>query len=180
MRKSKHFGESSFSKLVLGLGRHDDPKVCRYCQRKGHWKIDCLALKAKGKYSGGPQIKPAALAAPFGSPVQLVVQTEGASETGCPDVCELKSKGDYSAFISEGYVSLSEEEAVPITILRDTGALDSYVREAVLPFSLDSNTGDFILMRGMSMNIIPVPVHRMKLVWFGLWRGVGGEEGGPS
>lgn len=164
VRKGKHLGDSRLSKLALSSGRHDDPKVCCYCQRKGHWKNDCPALKAMGKFSGGAQIKPAALAAPFGSPAQLVVQTEGASDNRCPDDWELKSKGDYSAFISEGYVSLSEEEAVPITILRDTGALDSYVHEAVFRFSLDSNTSNFILMQGMGMNIIPVPLHTMKLV----------------
>uniref|UniRef100_A0AAV2M874 G-protein coupled receptors family 1 profile domain-containing protein n=1 Tax=Knipowitschia caucasica TaxID=637954 RepID=A0AAV2M874_KNICA len=52
---------------------------------------------------------------------------------------------------------------VPIRILRDTGAYDSFVVGSVLPFSAETATGDFILSRGMGMTVLPIPLHRMKL-----------------
>lgn len=34
---------------------------------------------------------------------------------------------------------------------------------SVLPFSQSSDTGDYILMRGMSLDLVPVPVHKLQL-----------------
>ncbi len=48
----------------------------------------------------------------------------------------------YAPFITEGYVSLiGSTEKVPIRILRDTGASESFILESVLPFSQETDTG---------------------------------------
>lgn len=63
-----------------------------------------------------------------------------------------------------GFVSLvGSEEKVPVKILRDSGALDSFIVASVLPFSVDTATGDFVLVKGMGLNVFPVPVDRVVL-----------------
>ena len=152
-------GDSTLVKGEQGSGKQDDPNVCHYCHQSGHWKKDCVALKAREMLTGA-QIKPAALAASVIPSPQLMVKT-----TGCD------FKGEYAAFLSEGYVALPGKRAVRVNILRDTGALHTFIRQDVLPFSSASETGDFIFMQGMGMRIIPVPLHSMNIVC-GL---VGGE-----
>lgn len=66
--------------------------------------------------------------------------------------------------MSEGVVSLvGSEEKVPVNILRDSGALDSFIVASVLPFSTDTATGDSVLVKGMGLNVFPVPLHRVVL-----------------
>ena len=66
--------------------------------------------------------------------------------------------------MSEGVVSLvGSEEKVPVKILRDSGALDSFIVASVLPFSTDTATGDSVLEKGMGLNVFPVPLHRAVL-----------------
>lgn len=103
------------------------------------------------------------------SSAQLALQTERHSDALCPTVCESESKefenkGDYLVFISDGYVSFPGKKELAVKILKDTGALHAFVCESIPSFFSDTNTGDFILMRGMGRTIIPVPVHRMELV----------------
>ena len=141
----KHFvaqGVSDYAQGEPSSSKQDDLDTCHYCHSKGHWKMHCPAIKTKEKLSGAAQIKPVALAAPV---VPL-------------------NKAVYSAFISKGYVSLPGGKAVAVNILRDTGALQTYIRQAVIPFSSVSDTGDFMLMRGMGMKIVPVSLHRLRLV----------------
>ena len=116
-------------------------------------------LLLKLKFSSSRQVKPAALAASVAS-AQMAFQAHSPSDDLGP-VDESKSE-DFSAFISDVYVSLFWEN-VAVKILRDTVSKHSFVCESVLPFSSVSNTGNLILMRGMSMSIIPVPVHKMEL-----------------
>ncbi len=52
---------------------------------------------------------------------------------------------------------------VPIEILRDTGAVDSFILESILPFSSQSETGESMLVRGMGLNILSVPLQKVKL-----------------
>ena len=52
---------------------------------------------------------------------------------------------------------------VPVTILRDTGAYDSYMTESVLPLSAETDSGDPILSRGMGLTVLPVPLHKVVL-----------------
>uniref|UniRef100_A0A3P8WEH2 Gypsy retrotransposon integrase-like protein 1 n=1 Tax=Cynoglossus semilaevis TaxID=244447 RepID=A0A3P8WEH2_CYNSE len=160
VRTSKSFllhGESGSSRFDRGWKKGDPSKNCNYCQRKGHWKNDCPVLKRKSKFLGNAQVKPAALAASAQKKIQI-----HSSNDLCP-VAESNEDDDFSAFISDGYVSLCGEK-VPIKILRDTGAKHSFICESVLPFSSYSDTRNFILMRGMGMTMVPVPVHKMELV----------------
>ena len=127
--------------------------TCNYCKGNGHWKSDCPHLKSKHKFPNA-QIKPAALVRSL-SPV-AVEQVEHMQQ---------KSMKEYEPFISDGFVSLlGSDERVPVKILRDTGAVDSFVRKSVLPFSSDTDTGDVVLVRGMGMVVFSAPLHNFALV----------------
>ena len=52
---------------------------------------------------------------------------------------------------------------MPVRILRDTGAAQSFLLEGVVPLSDNTNTGTQVLVRGIEMGFIEVPLHRIKL-----------------
>lgn len=52
---------------------------------------------------------------------------------------------------------------VPVKVLRDTGATDSFIRASVLPFSGKSDTGACIIVRGVSLVPLSVPLHKVFL-----------------
>ncbi len=113
--------------------------------------MDCLVLKIKNKHAEINTFKPAAMA----NAVHL-------GET------EINISNDYlstyAPFITEGRVSLLDGSVeVPIKILRDTGAVDSFILESILPFSSQSETGENMLVRGMGLNTLSVPLHKVKL-----------------
>lgn len=67
-------------------------------------------------------------------------------------------------FIRDGFVSLvGSDVKVPVKILRDTAAYDSFLVDSVLPLSSSSDTGDVILSRGIGMTVLPVLLHKVVL-----------------
>ncbi len=70
----------------------------------------------------------------------------------------------YTPFVTEGLVTLvGDEEEDPIKILRDTGAIDSFILESILPFSPQSYIGENVLIRGIGLNTLSVPLHKVKI-----------------
>ena len=70
----------------------------------------------------------------------------------------------YAPFVSDGFVSLvGDSRRVPVKILRDTGASESLIRQAVLTFSPASDTGSAVMIRGVGLHSFPVPLHRIEL-----------------
>ena len=84
-----------------------------------------------------------------------------------------------------GMVSLSEGQAVPVRILRDSGADVSLISDKVLPFSADSGTGDSVLIVGIGLHTITAPLHTVHLdselvkgeVLMGVVSGIPGKDG---
>lgn len=151
-----HFGKSEH--VTRNQSQRDFSRICNYCKGRGHWKVDCPKANAKRGNSGG-QANSAACAVSV-EPVPVVFPFQQV-ELGEP--CRLE-KPDFSAFVSDSCVSLvGSNITVPIKILRDTAAHDSYILSSVLPFSDESDTGDFVLMRGMGLNVVPVPLHSVIL-----------------
>lgn len=67
-------------------------------------------------------------------------------------------------FITYGHVSMiGTEIKIPVTILRDTGASESFILQDVLPFSFLSDTGTSVLVRGIGLDVMSVPLHRVML-----------------
>ncbi|CAM4713069.1 unnamed protein product [Leuciscus chuanchicus] len=54
-------------------------------------------------------------------------------------------------------------EKVAVKILRDTGSSESFILESVLPFSTESHTGSSLLIRGIGLNTLSVPLHKVDL-----------------
>ena len=56
------------------------------------------------------------------------------------------------------------KEKVPVRILRDTGATESFILASVLPFSFQTYTGNNVLLRGIGLNVLSVPLHKVVLM----------------
>lgn len=155
-----HFCGASFQRPQQKFGSRGlkapvDANTCRYCLVEGHWKKDCPLLKSKK--SG--QVKPAVMTV-------SVTASDHQGEFFQPLV-EFDSQSshcDFSAFISDGVVSLKDgDQNVSIKILRDTGALDDFILEYVLPFSKESDTGRCVMVRGMGLVPFSSPLHEVTL-----------------
>ncbi len=133
----------------------DNYDVCNYCHEQGHWNVDCAVLKAKTK-GMKTNFRPVAFAA--------TVKTDCVYEVCSAPICEADVLAAYAPFIREGSVSLvGGGVKTPLKILRDTGAYNSSIVSSVLPFSGDTDTGDFVLSRGMGLSVFPAPLHKMVL-----------------
>lgn len=70
----------------------------------------------------------------------------------------------FTPFVTEGSVRLVDSTTiVPIKILRDTGSSETFVLESALPFSVNSYTGGNVLIKGIGLNVMSVPLHRIVL-----------------
>lgn len=126
-------------------GRSGGSDACHHCHGVGHWKDKCPLLKNKSR----------------GSPAMLCVE-----ELGQKLVVPVQSSGcsGFEPFIMSARVSLvGRSDSVQIKVLRDTGAKHSFIVESVLPFSSESQAGDFIVMRGMELGYVSVPRHHVAL-----------------
>ncbi|XP_049904288.1 uncharacterized protein LOC126392736 [Epinephelus moara] len=140
--------------ILHGLSRSSTlQKNFHFCKGRGHWKADCPKANARRGNSGGQ-----------GTSGVCAVSVEPVSVVSPPQQLKDREKPDFSAFMSDGYVSLvGGNTTVPAKILRDTAAHDSYILSSVLPFSENTETGDFVLMWGMGLIVEPVPLHSLIL-----------------
>ncbi len=135
--------------------------VCFYCKKPGHKISDCLILKKKERLS-----KPVALV--FTSPFTIDTRDEkdrhlSSSSDKSVDQC-ITSSVDYTPFITGGNVSLpGSNETVPVRLLRDTGAAQSFLLEGILPLTSETATGTHVLVRGFEMGFVEVHLHRIHL-----------------
>ncbi len=89
----------------------------------------------------------------------LVICNNGCSNKNCegdfnglqkitPSVSKDCNEIDYAPFITDGLVTLPDQQSgVPVRILRDTGAAQSFLLAGVLPLSEQSATGTHVLVR---------------------------------
>ncbi|XP_056434939.1 uncharacterized protein LOC130372804 [Gadus chalcogrammus] len=142
--------QSHQSSGVDRSSRSDADQGCRYCHATGHSKWTCPVLKVKSKERFF-EVKPDMLAvSPSDSSVDSL-QPTGVNSS-------------YAPFVSSGFVSLKDgDDLVPVKILRDTGASESFIMESVLPFSPTSSSGRSLLVRGIDLTTFEVPLHRVKL-----------------
>lgn len=143
--------------------------VCNYCHEKGHWKSDCPVLKSKSR-TVGKYTKPVALSVPVKHiPVvseQVIdpVKPENFVSEQVIGTVKPENFAGFEAFVSDGFVALQGSDCkVPVKILRDTGARDSFILASVLPFSPDSDTGECVLVQGMGLVTLCAPLHKATL-----------------
>uniref|UniRef100_A0AAY4D6X3 CCHC-type domain-containing protein n=1 Tax=Denticeps clupeoides TaxID=299321 RepID=A0AAY4D6X3_9TELE len=123
-----------------------DGRACFYCHETGHLIAKCPKLLKK---HGSP---------PKSSPKGVgFVQ----SAVSVPTIVDPV----YEPFVLAGTVSAAagNSSAVPVRILRDTGAAQSFVLANVWPFSDDTFCGSYVLVRGIELGIVKVPLHVLNL-----------------
>ena len=106
----------------VNWGPKDSP-VCFFCEKKGHIVANCYALRD----------------------VKKSVKSVALVSTSKPG--SLKSELDvFAPFLMEGMVSLpGKNNRVPVTILRDTAASQSFMVRGVLPLAEESAVGYIIV-----------------------------------
>ena len=120
--------------------------VCLYCKQKGLIIAECWELEKKKTRA---------------NPVSMIC---GKSENPAPAVGSSKEE-EKNPFISGGYVSISKGgHAVPIWILRDTGATQSLFAKGIHSTFIRSNcTGTHALIQWVELGIVSVPMHMVYL-----------------
>ena len=105
----------------------------------------------QGSSAGQPKGACCAVSLPSGPAVSVTDQSESVPAAFLP-------------FISDGYVSLvGGSSKVPVKILRDTAAFDSFIQASVIPFSNESHTGCWVPVVGMEMKVLQLPLHKVVL-----------------
>lgn len=71
----------------------------------------------------------------------------------------------YEPLVLQGLVSLSgeKENQISVNILRDAGPTQSFTLELVLPFSLQTTCGTYVLIQGIDLVVSRVPLHTIHL-----------------
>ena len=178
-------GQSVTGQVHSSPSESDVENKCHYCLKGGHWKRECPLLE--GREDKGPNshkwdaVKGVGCAAPvrqsFRTEKSVQVNiTVPAGGSGCEvpgpsglgqcvaEAADGHVGEGYGPFITDGFVSLvGSAEKTPVKILRDTGATETFVAECVLPFSVQSSTGESVLVQGMGMQTMSVPLHKVVL-----------------
>ena len=132
-------------------GREDrgtrERPVCYYCKKPGHLIASCYALQ------GDRQPTKTVVCAQTVRPKPKVTPESRDSEL---DV--------YAPFLMGGEVSLTQGGSkVPVTILRDTAASQSFILSDVLPLSRASGVDSSVIVRGFGMQRMGSPLHTIYL-----------------
>ncbi|XP_071059089.1 uncharacterized protein [Pseudochaenichthys georgianus] len=124
----------------VNSGSTDRP-VCHYCKKRGHIVANCYVLRYENKH----------------------VKTVALMSTSKPGSLKSELKV-FAPFLMKGMVSLpGKNNRVPVTILRDTAASQSFMMRGVLPLSKESAVGSGVLVRGFGMQCVGSPLHNIHL-----------------
>ncbi|XP_058610941.1 uncharacterized protein LOC131526610 [Onychostoma macrolepis] len=138
---------NSSSRPKPAIVRVKEDRECFYCHKPGHLIADCVVLKRKQS--------------------NYVHKSAGFVKVVDPVKIEHSDKPDpsYVPFLLEGLISVtgSSEEQICIKMLRDTGAMQSFISADVLPFSEQTYCGSNVLVQGIEMGFVQVPLHQVHL-----------------
>ncbi len=98
----------------------------------------------------------------------MAVKPKSVANIVCEPMVNVESQSfsDVSALLLlySREVAISPDSTVrSISILRDTGAAQSFILEGALPFSNETYTGTDVLVRGIELSCIRVPLHTVFL-----------------
>lgn len=121
------------------------------CKKPGHVIANCHALSKKQKVA-----KCHRLGLMVSAPCQLPSEENGSS----PSIKDSDEHDSFAPFCIDGSVAISEsEKPVPIRIVRDTGAAQSWLLGRVLPLSEKTATDCSALVQGCGMTWLLAPLH---------------------
>ncbi|XP_071954190.1 uncharacterized protein [Antedon mediterranea] len=133
--------------------RWDKPKVltCYHCKKPGHVMSQCYFLK---RNSSNKSFLPVGCAT-------LKGDTNNISKVNKQIECN-KTNENFAPFMSEARVSLKGDDCFKrIRVMRDTCCAQSMMLEGALSFGKSSSTSMTALIRGVGMNVINVPLHKV-------------------
>ncbi len=135
------------SRLKSNSTKIREDRECFYCRKSGHVIADCLALKPKQQGTGTKNIA-------FVKTVDIIDA----------ESCE-KLDASYQPFLTEGLVSVDDTltNQVKVTMLRDTGAQQSFIMTDALPGPEKTFCGSHVLVRGIEMGTVKVPEGVVKV-----------------
>ncbi|KAK0147815.1 hypothetical protein N1851_012505 [Merluccius polli] len=130
--------------------RFKDQRFCGHCKRRGHVIANCFQLKRRNSSQSTS----------FHENANCVTSLPPTSRK------DEKISQTFAPFITDAFVALpgAPEIRVPIKVLRDTAASQSFVLEGVLPFDNSSYTGENVLVQGFEMGFANVPLHEVSLI----------------
>ncbi|XP_026021698.1 uncharacterized protein LOC113021315 isoform X1 [Astatotilapia calliptera] len=132
---------------------------CFYCREPGHLIAGCPALRRKEQRKGSKN--------PAGVGLIKVVPLPKSHSTLTRDLhhADVEIEPRFEPFITKGFVSVTGEERdkVPVTILRDTGAHQSFMLDSVLPLSDKTACDSDVLVWGIKMSVLRAPLHKVHL-----------------
>lgn len=139
--------QSQASHARSSSSRAKEERECFYCHKKGHVIADCLILKRKPQ----SQLKGVGF-------VQTVKTTVKVNT-------EDRIDESYRPFVSKGLISLSgkTEDQKEIKILRDTGAMQSFILADKIQLSGDTFCGSSVIVQGIEMGCMKFPLHHVHL-----------------
>uniref|UniRef100_A0A3B3R4L1 Gypsy retrotransposon integrase-like protein 1 n=1 Tax=Paramormyrops kingsleyae TaxID=1676925 RepID=A0A3B3R4L1_9TELE len=122
-----------------------EKRECYYCHEVGHIISVCPALKRKNARVATRKVQLAACVDQAVSPALTVDST-------------------FQTFVFPGTVSLGETHVQhPVTILRDTGAAQSFLVDDILPLDETTYCGTDVLVQGIALCVTVVPLHTVYL-----------------
>jgi hypothetical protein len=128
---------------------------CEHCKKPGHRKDKCFQLHPELRNARvDTGVKPVGALQPITPPIDL---------EGIEPVLESGEKDGYDGFKSEGKVSLRQEGSqISVTMLRDTGSMQSLIVESVLGEFPNQPSGH-IWVKGIDCQDILIPLHDIWL-----------------
>ena len=138
--------------VTRNVTRPNDHIVCGHCKKRGHVIANCFKLKRRNNYQSTPKL---------GADMGLCISSFPPTSRK-----DGKVRQAFAPFITEAFITLpgAPDKRVPIKMLRDTAASQSFVLENVLPFNDKSYTGENVLVQGFEMGFVSVPLHEVSLV----------------
>lgn len=140
------------------------PKYCTYCQRRGHWRVDCFVDPESPKFKGR-RVQTTGDGAYNTSNSNTSQQTTAfASECHSliesPEVIDpLLSKYTGTAYIKAAHPALS----FPCTYLRDSGSTCSILYKDSIPNNQLQYTGENVTLRGINMSAGTYPIANVEV-----------------
>ena len=138
-----------------GLNKLKPPFKCFYCGKPNHVSAECRKRIAD-------EMKPNESTEPSLLINQFIDDNFDASRLAS-EVPVLPLHPLFLPYTNSAFVIDDDNTAIPIRTLRDTGALQSVIRESVVPASALVNTGQIRLLKGIANEVVEVPLVELHL-----------------
>lgn len=151
----------SYSGASKAINKLKPPFKCFYCDKPNHVSAECRKRIADEEKQN-KSVEPSLL-------INQVNNDRPNCEVSCLDaslaseVPVLPLHPLFLPYTKNAFVIDDDKTAIPIRTLRDTGALQSVIRESVVPASALIQTGQIRLLKGIASEVVEVPLVELHL-----------------